>query len=77
MTFIEMGIEPDGSFRAAAEKKAAEHHLDFRLIRGDLRLIEQLVKSEWDHRDFLLVQPGEQVIVDYTEGIIAAGRADE
>jgi hypothetical protein len=76
MTFIEMGIEPDDSFRAAAERKAAEHHLDFRMIRGDMRLIEQLVNSEWDQHDFLLVQPGERVKVDYTENIIAAERVD-
>jgi hypothetical protein len=72
MTFIEMGIEPDGSFRARAEEKAAEHQLSFQQARGDMRLIHNLVNGIWDEQDFLVLPPGWKVAARLDENIIAA-----
>jgi hypothetical protein len=72
MTFIEMGIEPDDSFRAAAGEKAAEHDLAFQQVKGDMRLIHNLVNGRWDERDFLQVPPGWKVVAKLDENIISA-----
>jgi Protein of unknown function (DUF1638) len=72
MTFIEMGIEPDDRFRKAAEEKAAEHKLEFSQVRGDMGLLQNLVDGLWDPEKFLVVKPGWQVMMDYTENVISA-----
>ncbi len=77
MTFIAMGIEPDGRFVRAARERADEHHLEFREIQGSLRLVENLVNGRWDDEDFLTVRPGEKIVVKLDSAIIAAERISE
>jgi len=72
MTFITMGVEPDGSFRTRAEERAAEKKLSFSTETGDMRLIRLLVNGPWDDREFLTVPPGHRIVVRYDEGLIAA-----
>ena len=75
LTFIEMGLEPDGSFAATARSRAEEKGLEFSTERGDLRLLRALVNGPWDEREFLTVPPGSQIIADYSDGLIRAGKA--
>lgn len=77
MTFITMGVEPDGSFVQAARERAAEHNLEFRIVPGSLRLVENLVNGRWDDEDFLTVRPGEKIVVTLDTAIIAAERTTE
>jgi hypothetical protein len=77
MTFIAMGVEPDDRFARAARERAAEHHLEFQQISGSMRLVENLVNGRWDKEDFLVVQPGEKIVVNFDENIIAAERIKE
>jgi hypothetical protein len=77
MTFIAMGIEPDDRFARAARERAEEHHLQFQEVSGSMRLIENLVNGRWDKEDFLIVQPGEMIVVNLDENIIAAERTKE
>jgi hypothetical protein len=74
MTFIAMGIEPDDSFVRSARERAAEHSLEFQQVQGSLRLVENLVAGKWDEEDFLVLKPGEKIIVDFDTSIIAAER---
>lgn len=77
MTFIEMGIEPNDSFVQEARERAAEHSLEFTQIRGDLRLVENLVNGRWDAEDFLVVPPGEKIVMNLESSIISAEPAGE
>jgi hypothetical protein len=72
MTFIEMGVEPDDSFAKAAREKASSNNLDFQHIRGDMRLIHDLVDGRWGEKDFLIVRPGWVVVAKLDENIIRA-----
>ena len=70
LTFIEMGIEPDGRFEDQAREQAAERGWKFEKVAGDMALIQQLVDGPWDGDRFLVVPPGGRVAASYDEKII-------
>lgn len=76
LTFIEMGLEPDGSFLETARKRAEEKGLTFGTEEGNLRLIHALVNGPWEEGEFLTVRPGEKIATDFGGGLIRAERAD-
>ncbi len=78
ITFIEMGVEPDDRFEQSAKKTADEKGWQFKKVRGDMRLIEKLVSGDWDEEEFLVVQPGYRIVVDYNDParIIKSEKAD-
>ncbi len=70
MTFLRMGVEPDGSFEEQARARAAEKGLSFALEEGDMRMIRMLVNGPWPDDEFLTVPPGHRITVHYGEGLI-------
>jgi hypothetical protein len=72
LTFIEMGVEPDGRFERETREEAAQRGMEFEKVAGDMRLIERLVNGEWDGEDFLVVPPGYRVVARLDESIVAA-----
>jgi hypothetical protein len=70
LTYISTGLEPDARFEAQARAEAERRGWQFDLIRGDLRLFEQLVRGNWDEADFLVVPPGWRVKASYDDGVI-------
>lgn len=75
LTFIEMGVEPDGSFEQHTREEAEKRGWNFEKVAGDLSLLQRLVDGDWDEGDFLLVPPGWRVSAKYDEGIITAEEA--
>ncbi len=69
-TFIEMGVEPDGTFEQRTREDAAERGWNFEKLLGDMSLIRRLVDGVWDERDFLVVPPGAAVAVTHKDDII-------
>jgi hypothetical protein len=69
-TFIEMGVEPNASFERKTIQEAAQRGWKFEKVRGDMRLIRSLVNGDWNDSEFLVVQPGHRVTVQYDEGIL-------
>jgi len=72
ITFIEMGIEPDGSFEKIARDDAAQRGWKFDKVAGDMGLFERLINGPWNESEFLVVQPGCEVYTTFDEGIVAA-----
>ncbi|MEP0766438.1 MAG: DUF1638 domain-containing protein [Fimbriimonadia bacterium] len=70
ITFIETGVEPDGTYEAAARDRAADHGWSFEKLRGDLSLFRRLLDGPWDDADFLTVPPGCTVEPDYGGKIV-------
>jgi hypothetical protein len=70
-TYIEMGVEPDGSFERRAREQAAQRGWKFEKLVGDLGLFQRLVDGVWDEKEFLVVPPGRQVAADYSGGLIS------
>jgi len=71
-TFIEMGVEPDGTFEQRTCEEAARRGWRFEKVAGDLSMIQRLVDGIWEEKEFLVVPPGWLVVAKYDEGIIAA-----
>lgn len=76
MTFIEMGIEPDGSYEAQTKADAGERNWEFEKVAGDMSLLQRLVNGEWRPDEVLVVPPGDRVVARYDEGIIATERGE-
>ncbi|MCS7238055.1 MAG: DUF1638 domain-containing protein [Thermoguttaceae bacterium] len=72
LVFIEMGIEPDDRFEQQVREEAARRGWNFEKVRGDLRLIRQLVDGQWDEADFLVVPPGYAIAPSFDERIVIA-----
>ncbi len=72
LTFIEMGVEPDGGFEQRTRSEAAARGWTFEKVEGDLSLIQRLVDGPWDVHDFLFVPAGSCVVVRHDDTIIAA-----
>jgi hypothetical protein len=69
ITFIEMGIEMDDRFEKSAMQTAQEKGWQFQKERGNMRLIEKLVNGDWNEEEFLVVQPGHRIVVDYSDPV--------
>ena len=72
LTYIETGLEPDGSFEQRSREEAARKGWEFEKMAGSLALFEQLVSGEWPEQDFLVVKPGWRVAARYDDSVIAA-----
>lgn len=68
--FIEMGVEPDDRFERRTREDAERRHWEFEKLQGSMRLIDALVRGEWDPRDFLVVPPGAAIGVTNDEDIV-------
>jgi hypothetical protein len=75
LTFIEMGVEPDGRFEGMVRQDAQERGWKFEKLQGDLSLIQRLVDGPWNEADFLVLSPGHRVASSFDEKIITAERA--
>jgi hypothetical protein len=72
LTFIEMGVEADDRFERHTQQEAAGRGMGYEKVRGDMRLLHQLVNGEWNSDEFLVVHPGFRVVARYDDSIIEA-----
>jgi hypothetical protein len=75
LTYIQTGLEPDGTFERRAQDHAARKGWEFSKIGGDLNLFQRLVAGDWNPADFLVVEPGFEVVARYDDGVIASRRS--
>ena len=67
--FIDMGVADGAAVETRAQAEAARRGWTFDRLTGDLVLIRRLLNGDWEG-DFLLVPPGQQVVMTYDEGVI-------
>lgn len=72
LTYIEMGIEPDGRFERHTRELAAQRNWKFEKLAGDMTLIRQLVDGPWDEDRFLVVEPGSRLAPSFDERVVKA-----
>lgn len=72
LTFIEMGIEPDGRFEKRSREEAQERGWSYEKIDGSMSLIQALLDGPWDEARFLVVPPGKQIGPSFDEQVIKA-----
>jgi len=76
LTYIEMGIEPDGRFEEESRRQAAERGWEYEKLQGDMALIQSLVDGPWDDERFLVVPAGHEVAASFNGEIIRAEEAE-
>jgi hypothetical protein len=70
LTFIEMGIEPDGTYEQRTRDLAAERQWTFDKVPGDMSLIQRLINGPWNETEFLVVHPGQRIAAKVDESTI-------
>jgi hypothetical protein len=70
LTYIESGLEPDGSFLERARTEAQEKNWSFETVPGDLTIFRRLLAGEWND-DFLIVPPGYQTSATYDDDVVS------
>jgi hypothetical protein len=58
--------------RAQVQNICAERGWEFTEVQGDLSLFQRLLDGDWSNADFLVVQPGQRVVMALNDGIIGA-----
>lgn len=76
LTYIEMGIEPDGRFEAETRRLAEERGWKYDRVQGDMTLLQALVDGPWDDERFLVLQPGQRVAASFDDRVIQAEPLD-
>ena len=69
--FIDMGVGDGSRVEAQARDDADRRGWRFEKLAGDVLLVRRLLEGDWD-RDFLVVQPGERVVMTYDEDVLRA-----
>lgn len=76
--FIKMDLPQSERFEGPARKQAqsvaSEFGWEYEEIQGEHSLIRRLVDGEWDEKDFLIAQPGEQIVPAYNDSVVCTTR---
>ncbi len=72
LTYIEMGIEPDGRFERRARDEAQQRGWRYEKLAGDMSLLQTLLDGPWDDQRFLVVPPGHCIAASFDGQIIKA-----
>ena len=73
--FVDMGVaDPAGAaaVEARTREDADRRGWTFEKLAGELILVRRLIDADWGDEDFLVVQPGERLVMSYDEAVIRA-----
>jgi hypothetical protein len=69
--FIDMGVGESAAVEAETQNEATQRGWTFERMPGDLALIRRLLSGDWE-RDFLVLQPGQQIRMAYDDDVVRA-----
>ena len=75
--FIDLEFVRFLNYREQAKKIAAEKGWQYEELPGDIRLIRKLIEGEWDENEFLMVQPGGEIVASYDDHILGCRLAHD
>jgi len=70
--FIDMGLGDNEPYEKIAREKAEKEGWVFERLQGNRRLIEMLVKGDWNENEFLVVPPGYTIQQSIDNGLLKA-----
>ncbi len=70
--FIDMAVDGGEHVAARAQEDAQRHGWRYERLLGDMILIKRLLEGDWDQKDFLVLQPGQQIEMVGGEKIVRA-----
>lgn len=68
--FIDVGVGDGTPVAEIAQAEAERRGWNFERMAGNIMLIQRLLSAEWDE-DFLVINPGQQIVMSYDEGVIS------
>jgi hypothetical protein len=71
-TLIDFDFLEDLELRKQVEKICADKKWQYDELKGDLKLLENLLAGNWPEADFLIIRPGQKVVATFDEKIIGA-----
>ncbi|MHB0999672.1 MAG: DUF1638 domain-containing protein [Armatimonadota bacterium] len=69
--FIDNKIGDIEYYRAFTHKFADTHEWNYEEIAGDTRLIDMLLRGEWNDNEFLIIKPGQKTVDEINNRILA------
>ena len=70
--YIDLGVGDGAAVEEQARADATRRNWTFDRVAGDLVLIRRLLAGDWDE-DYLILQPGQQLVMTYDDDIIGCG----
>ncbi|MHB1458879.1 MAG: DUF1638 domain-containing protein [Armatimonadota bacterium] len=69
---IDMGMGDTEKYRSFTRQIAEENNWNYDEIKGDTRLVDDLINGVWPSDQFLVVKPGQKTFENVNDGIISA-----
>lgn len=76
LTFIRTGLEVDDSFKQRAQAEATEKGWKFEEFDGSTSLFRRLLSGDWND-EFLVLQPGQQIVSSNDDQILTASSGEQ
>ena len=73
--YIDLGVGDGSTVEEQARADATRRNWTFDRVAGNLILIRRLLEGDWD-KDFLVLEPGQQLIMTYDDDIIGCKMAE-
>jgi len=70
-TFIDTGIGDSVKYEEMVKADAKVRGLEYEGIKGNIRLIQELMDGEWNSEDFLVVPPGKEIVATHDNCIMS------
>ncbi|HTL52697.1 MAG TPA: DUF1638 domain-containing protein [Planctomycetota bacterium] len=70
--YIDLGFGATEEGKAYTQKCASWLGWKYDELKGDSGLLERFLAGAWNAEDFLIVEPGQQIVASYDEGVIRA-----
>ena len=70
IAYIDMGLTIDEKYAELTRQEAEEKGLEFKLLKGNISLLQNLVDGKWEEENFLVVQPGHTISADDSGNIL-------
>ena len=70
-TFIDTGVGDSEAYAAMSEVDAKLRGLEYESIKGNIRLIHELMDGNWNEEEFLLIPPQNKITATHDESIMS------
>ncbi|MBC8345505.1 MAG: DUF1638 domain-containing protein [Candidatus Marinimicrobia bacterium] len=72
MAFIDTGLVSQHNYQKKAKSKAEKKNWSFDVLKGSIKLLQQLIDGDWPESDFFIIHPDEVVKQSIDDDLIQA-----
>jgi len=70
--YIDTGVGESAVYEAMSREKALNQNWEHESVKGDIRLIRDLLDGNWNDEDFLVIPPGNTIAASNDESVMAS-----